>query len=33
MWTALDRSTARLVGAGRIPGPDLVAALDDSDQA
>jgi hypothetical protein len=33
MWTALDRSTARLVGAGRIPGPDLVAALDAPDPA
>ena len=28
MWTAIDRTSARLVGAGRIPGPDLVAALD-----
>jgi hypothetical protein len=33
MWTALDRSNARLVGAGRIPGPDLVAALDAPDPA
>jgi Family of unknown function (DUF6325) len=33
MWTALDRSSARLVGAGRIPGPDLVAALDAPDPA
>jgi Family of unknown function (DUF6325) len=31
MWTALDRSSARLVGAGRIPGPDLLAALDAPD--
>jgi hypothetical protein len=28
MWTALDRSTARLVGAGRIVPDDLLAALD-----
>ncbi len=28
MWTALDRSTARLVGAGRIVADDLLAALD-----
>ena len=28
MWTALDRSSARLVGAGRIHGDDLLAALD-----
>ena len=33
MWTALDRSSARLVGAGRISGPDLVAALDAPDPA
>lgn len=33
MWTAIDRSSARLVGAGRIPGPDLVAALDTPDSA
>jgi Family of unknown function (DUF6325) len=28
MWTALDRSTARLVGAGRIGAEDLLLALD-----
>ena len=28
MWTALDRSSARLVGAGRIITDDLIAALD-----
>jgi hypothetical protein len=28
MWTALDRSSARLVGAGRIVVDDLLAALD-----
>jgi hypothetical protein len=28
MWTALDRSSARLVGAGRIVAEDLIAALD-----
>ncbi|MBV9193663.1 MAG: hypothetical protein JO168_05915 [Solirubrobacterales bacterium] len=28
MWTALDRSSARLVGAGRIGTDDLLAALD-----
>ncbi len=28
MWTALDRSTARLVGSGRIGGDELIAALD-----
>lgn len=33
MWTAIDRTSARLVGAGRIPGPDLVAALDAPDPA
>jgi Family of unknown function (DUF6325) len=27
-WTALDRSSARLVGAGRIVADDLLAALD-----
>ena len=32
MWTALDRSNARLVGAGRIVPDDLIAALDASDQ-
>lgn len=31
MWSALGRSTARLVGSGRIAGDDLVAALDASD--
>ena len=31
MWTALDRSSARLVGAGRIPAGDLIAALDATD--
>lgn len=33
MWTALDRSTARLVGAGRIGADDLMAALDAPDPA
>jgi uncharacterized protein DUF6325 len=33
MWTALDRSTARLVGAGRIAADDLMAALDAPDSA
>ena len=28
IWTALDRSAARLVGSGRISGDDLIAALD-----
>ncbi|MBV8711206.1 MAG: hypothetical protein JOY56_05485 [Solirubrobacterales bacterium] len=28
MWTALERSTARLIGSGRIASDDLVAALD-----
>ena len=28
MWTAIDRSNARLVGAGRIVADDLIAALD-----
>lgn len=31
MWTALDRSSARLVGAGRIVADDLLAALDATD--
>ncbi len=31
MWTALDRSSARLVGAGRIPAGDLIAVLDETD--
>ncbi len=33
MWTALDRSSARLVGAGRIPAGDLIAELDATDPA
>ena len=33
MWTALDRSSARLVGAGRIGADDLIAALDAPDPA
>ena len=33
MWTALDRSSARLVGAGRIPAGDLIAVLDETDPA
>ena len=33
MWTALDRSSARLVGAGRIPAGDLIAVLDATDPA
>jgi hypothetical protein len=33
MWTALDRSAARLVGAGRIGADDLMAALDAPDPA
>jgi hypothetical protein len=33
MWTALDRSSARLVGAGRIVADDLIAALDAPDPA
>ena len=28
MWTAMDRSSARLVGAGRIVANDLIEALD-----
>ncbi len=31
MWTALDRSSARLVGTGRIAGEDLVRALDETE--
>lgn len=31
MWTAIDRSNARLVGAGRIDADDLIAALHSSD--
>jgi len=33
MWTALDRSSARLVGAGRVVADDLIAALDAPDPA
>jgi hypothetical protein len=33
MWTAIDRSSARLVGAGRIVADDLIAALDAPDRA
>jgi len=33
MWTAIDRSSARLVGAGRIVADDLIAALDARDPA
>jgi Family of unknown function (DUF6325) len=33
LWTALDRSSARLVGAGRIPAGDLIAELDATDPA
>jgi Family of unknown function (DUF6325) len=33
MWTAIDRSNARLVGAGRIVADDLIAALDAPDPA
>ena len=33
MWTAIDRSSARLVGAGRIVADDLIAALDAPDLA
>jgi hypothetical protein len=33
MWTAIDRSSARLVGAGRIVVDDLIAALDAPDPA
>lgn len=33
IWTALERNPARLVGSGRIPGPDLVAALGTPDPA
>ena len=33
MWTAIDRSSARLVGAGRIGADDLIAALDAPDPA
>jgi hypothetical protein len=33
MWTAIDRSAARLVGAGRIGADELIAALDSPDPA
>lgn len=33
MWSAIDRSSARLVGAGRIGADDLIAALDAPDPA
>ena len=33
MWTAIDGSSARLVGAGRIVADDLIAALDAPDPA
>jgi Family of unknown function (DUF6325) len=33
MWTAIDRSSARMVGAGRIVADDLIAALDGPDPA
>ena len=33
MWTAIDRSSARLVGAGRVVADDLMAALDEPDPA
>ena len=33
MWTAIDAGAARLIGSGRIPGPDLVAALGVDGQA
>jgi Family of unknown function (DUF6325) len=33
MWTAMDRSSARLVGAGRIVADDLIEALDAPDPA
>jgi hypothetical protein len=33
MWTAIDRSSARLVGAGRIVADDLIEALDAPDPA
>jgi hypothetical protein len=33
MWAAIDRSSARLVGAGRIGADDLIAALDAPDPA
>jgi hypothetical protein len=33
MWTAIDRSSARVVGSGRIGADDLMAALDTPDSA
>jgi hypothetical protein len=33
MWTAIDRSSARLVGAGRVVADDLIEALDAPDAA
>lgn len=33
MWTAIDRSSARLVGAGRIVAEDLIDALDSRNPA
>jgi len=33
MWTAIDRSSARLLGAGRIPAGDLIAVLDATEPA
>jgi hypothetical protein len=33
MWTAIDRSSARLIGAGRVVADDLIAALDAPDPA
>ena len=33
MWTAIDRSSVRLVGAGRIVADDLIGALDAPDPA
>jgi Family of unknown function (DUF6325) len=33
MWTAIDRSSARLIGAGRIPAGDLIAVLDATEPA
>jgi hypothetical protein len=32
MWTAIDRSNARLVGSGPLGAHDLIAALDASEQ-
>lgn len=33
IWTALDRSAARLVGSGRIGSDDLIAALDATEKS